>query len=191
MLASSLRSTSLAEAQARAAKLKLMVFDVDGVLTDGSLFYTDEGVQLKAFNSTDGLGLRLLQNNSLTLAVISGRQVASVDVRMQSLGIEHVFQGTSDKLAVLQSLLVRLGLNAEQAGFMGDDLIDLRVMAACGFSAMPVDGHARLLPYADWVSSKAGGRGAVREACEFILAAQGKLDAVLASFLPSPTPVAP
>jgi 3-deoxy-D-manno-octulosonate 8-phosphate phosphatase (KDO 8-P phosphatase) len=116
--------------------------------------------------------------------VITGRNTRNVAARMQHLGIDLLFQGVKNKLEVMQDLLTKLGITAEEAGFMGDDIIDLQVMAACGFSATPADSHHLAKRYACLISSKDGGRGAVREVCEFILDAQGKLDAVLAPYLP-------
>ena len=175
---------AVTDAKARASRIKLMAFDVDGVLSDGSLFYTDEGIEIKAFNSLDGLGLNLLRKAGITIAVITGRNTRNVAARMQHLGIDLLFQGVKNKLEVMQDLLAKLGITAEEAGFMGDDIIDLQVMAACGFSATPADSHHLAKRYACLISSKDGGRGAVREVCEFILDAQGKLDAVLAPYLP-------
>lgn len=172
----------------KAQRIKLMAFDVDGVLSEGSLFYTDEGIELKAFNCLDGLGLHLLRQSGIQIAIITGRKTRCVEARMQSLGIDLLFQGIKDKLATMNELLAQLGLQPEEAGFMGDDIIDLKVMAACGFAAAPADAQELAKHYADLISSKAGGRGAVREVCEFILDAQGKLDAALAPFLPATAP---
>lgn len=168
----------------RAGHLKLMAFDVDGVLSDGTLFYTDEGIEIKAFNCLDGLGLNMLQKSGITVAIITGRKARCVELRMQHLGIDLVFQGIKNKLETMQELLSSLGISADEAGYMGDDIIDLQVMDACGFSATPADGHDLAKRYARLISSKNGGRGAVREVCEFILEAQGKLDAALAPYLP-------
>ena len=176
--------TSVDECRSRAARLKLMAFDVDGVLTDGSLYFTDTGTELKAFNVRDGQGMRMLQSVGVTLAVITGRESGSVTWRARNLGIEHVRQGVGDKLAVFHNLIGELGIDADQAGFMGDDIIDLRVMAACGFSAAPSDGHELARQQADYIATLPGGRGAVREVCEFILAAQGKLNTALAHYQP-------
>ena len=173
-------------AKAKARRLKLMAFDVDGVLSEGTLFYTDDGIELKAFNCLDGLGLHLLRQAGVKVAIITGRKTRCVEIRMQSLGIDLLFQGIKDKLTTMNELLERLGLSWEEAGFMGDDLIDLKVMAACGFAAAPADGQELAKRQADLISQKTGGRGAVREVCEFILAAQGKLDDVLAPYLPAP-----
>ena len=177
--------TTTEENRQRASQLKLMVFDVDGVMSDGGLFYSDEGVETKQFNCRDGLGLRLLQNSGLQIAIITGRKARCVEHRMANLGIDLLYQGVNNKLATLHELLARLGLRAHEAGFMGDDIIDLQAMAACGFSAAPADSHPLALRQAGFVSSLTGGHGAVREVCEFILAAQGKLDAALAPYLPA------
>ena len=174
------------ECRARAARLKLMAFDVDGVLTDGSLYFTDAGTEIKSFNTRDGQGMRMLQDAGVTLAIITGRDAACVTWRMKNLGIEHVYQGIGHKLTTFHALLAKLGLDPDEAGFMGDDVIDLQVMAACGFSAAPADCHELNRQRADYLASHPGGRGAVREVCEFILAAQGKLDAVFARYLASP-----
>lgn len=176
---------SIEESIARARGLKLMVFDVDGVMTDASLFFTDEGTEIKAFNARDGLGMTMLKNAGITLAIITGRDAACVEWRMKNLGIKHVHQGVGHKLSTFKNLLSKVGVEAHEAGFMGDDLIDLQVMAACGFSAAPADGHDLNRQQADFVATKPGGHGAVREVCEFILAAQGKLDKAFAAFLPA------
>jgi 3-deoxy-D-manno-octulosonate 8-phosphate phosphatase (KDO 8-P phosphatase) len=173
------------ECRARAGRLKLMAFDVDGVLTDGSLYFTDAGTEIKAFNARDGLGLTMLQKAGVTLAIITGRDAECVTWRMKNLGIEHVYQGTGHKLSTFRDLLAKLGVEPHEAGFMGDDVIDLQVMAACGFSATPADCHDLNREHADYIARHPGGRGAVREVCEFILAAQGKLDAILAPHLPT------
>ncbi len=173
------------DARSRASRLKLMAFDVDGVLSDGALFYTDAGSEIKAFNSLDGLGLNLLQRAGITVAIITGRNTPCVEKRMHSLGIPFIYQGVSDKLSTLRQLLEQLNLSADEAGYMGDDIVDLRIMHACGFSAAPADAHALARKFARTVSCRNGGRGAVREICEFILAAQGKLDEALAPYLPA------
>ena len=176
------------DTRARAARLRLMAFDVDGVMTDGGLTYADDGSESKTFNVRDGLGLKLLQDAGIEVAVITGRQSPCVAARMDNLGIAHLQQGIGDKLASMQALLDSLGIVAEEAGYMGDDIVDARIMDACGFSAAPADAHDLTKQYARFVSSKIGGRGAVREVCEFILDAQGKLDAALAPYLPTPKP---
>ena len=179
---------SLSDAKARASRLKLMAFDVDGVLTDGSLYFADDGSEMKAFNTQDGAGLKLLQRAGIQVAILTGRKAPCVEKRMQNLKIDLLFQGVTNKLETMQGLLAQLNLDLNEAGFMGDDLIDLQVMAACGFSAAPGDAHDLAKRHAQLISSKPGGHGAVREVCEFILEAQGKLDAAIAPFLPGAKP---
>lgn len=176
---------SLEECRTRAARLKLMVFDVDGVLTDSSLYFTDAGTEIKVFSARDGHGLRMLQAAGVTLAIITGRNTPCVTWRMKNLGIEHVYQGIGHKLTTFHELLATTGIAADEAGFMGDDVIDLQVMAACGFSATPSDCYDLNRLYADYIATRPGGRGAAREVCEFILSSQGKLDAALAAYLPA------
>lgn len=171
-------------ARDRARRLKLMAFDVDGVLTDGALYYTDEGVEIKAFNTLDGHGLKMLQKFGVKVAIITGRKARCVELRMQNLGIDLLFQGIEDKWETMQSLLARLGITAAEAGYMGDDVVDLPAMTACGFSAAPADGHSLTKRHARMIATKAGGHGAVREVCEFVLDAQGKLEDALAPYLP-------
>ncbi|EXI65324.1 MAG TPA: phenylphosphate carboxylase subunit delta [Candidatus Accumulibacter phosphatis] len=171
------------EAQTRARRLRLMAFDVDGVLSDGSLFYTDEGVEIKAFNTLDGCGLKMLAQAGITVAIITGRRARCVELRAQNLGITHLYQAVDDKLGQMKRLLAELGLGADEAGYMGDDLPDLPLMRACGFSATPQDAHALVRDHAWLVTARGGGRGAVREACDFILAAQGRLGELIAPYL--------
>ena len=168
-----------------AKRLKLMAFDVDGVMTEGSLYYTDNGVEIKAFNGPDGVGLRMLQRAGIKLAIITGRKSRCVELRMKDLGIELVYQGIENKLETLHQLLDELGISADEAGYMGDDIVDLQVLDACGFSAAPADCQERVKSYVQVISSKDGGRGAVREVSEFILSARGELEQALAYYLPA------
>jgi 3-deoxy-D-manno-octulosonate 8-phosphate phosphatase (KDO 8-P phosphatase) len=177
---------SIEECLTRARRLKLMIFDVDGVLTDGSLYFADDGSEIKVFSARDGQGMSMLKMAGLTLAIITGRNAPCVGWRMKNLGVEHVYQGVGNKLAVFHELLAKLGVEAGEAGFMGDDIIDLQVMDACGFSATPADSYELNRQRADYLARYPGGHGAAREVCEFILAAQGKLDAILARYLPVP-----
>lgn len=170
-------------AHVRASKLRLMAFDVDGVLTDGSLYYTDEGVEIKAFNTLDGHGLKMLQQAGITVAIITGRRARCVELRAKNLGIEHLFQGVENKFAQMRALLAELAIDADEAGYMGDDIVDLPVMRALGFSATTADGHALMNKHVNFVSTRNGGRGAAREVCDFILHAQGKLEPALAAYL--------
>jgi 3-deoxy-D-manno-octulosonate 8-phosphate phosphatase (KDO 8-P phosphatase) len=171
------------DAAQRARSLRLMAFDVDGVMTDGTLYYTDAGSELKGFNTLDGLGLKLLMQAGIEVAIITGRRAPCVEARAANLGIHRLYQGVEDKLGTLCALLAELGIELEEAGYMGDDVVDLAVMRACGFSAAPADAHALAQRYAALVSRRDGGRGAVREVCEFILDAQGRLDDALAPWL--------
>lgn len=173
------------DALQRASRVKLMIFDVDGVLTDGSLFFNHLGEEYKAFNSLDGHGLRMLRESGTRLAIITGRRAPCVEWRMRNLRIDLLRQGVDDKLAALDGLLAELGLSAAEAGYMGDDVIDLRVMDACGFAAAPANAHPLAKQYAHLITERSGGYGAAREVCEFILAGQGKLDAALAPYLPA------
>ncbi|MFA7292772.1 MAG: HAD hydrolase family protein [Rhodocyclaceae bacterium] len=172
------------DATLAARKLRLMAFDVDGVMTDGSIYYTDEGTELKAFNALDGAGLKMLEKAGVTVAIITGRKAPCVELRARNLGIPRLYQGVHDKSACLNTLLAELGLTADEAGYMGDDVMDLAVMGLCGFSAAPANGHDSVLQRAALVTRKQGGHGAVREACDFILSAQGKLEEVIAPWLP-------
>lgn len=171
------------DARQRAARIKLMAFDIDGVMTDGGLLYTDDGRELKIFNVMDGLGLKLLQRAGIDLAIVTGRTSGVVAARARDLGINHVFQGVSDKEATVRQLLETLGIHWSEAAFMGDDLIDLRVMARCGLALAPANAHPLAKERAHAVTDASGGRGAVREAAEFVLAAQGKLEGVFAPYL--------
>lgn len=171
--------------RASARKLKLMAFDVDGVLSEGSLYYTDEGTELKVFNSLDGVGMKMLESVGITVAVITGRKAPCVPHRMKNLGIDILYEGISDKHTTMLELCTKLGISVDEAGYMGDDIVDLHVLDLCGFSAAPADAHDMVTRFVQFTSSKIGGRGAVREVCEFILDAQGKLDAALAPYLPA------
>ncbi len=171
------------DTQTRASRIKLVAFDIDGVMTDGGLHYTDDGHELKTFNVQDGLGLKLLQRAGLELAIVTGRNSGVVAARATDLGIAHVFQGVGDKRATVAALLARLGLRWQDCAFMGDDLIDLAVMAECGLAIAPANARPLVCERAHAVTSASGGHGAVREAAEFILAAQGRLASLLAAYL--------
>lgn len=160
--------------QQRAARIKLVIFDVDGTLTDGSLHYGAGGEEQKVFHVQDGYGMKQLQRAGLTLAIISGRQSAAVTRRMQDLGIEHVFQGDEHKLPIFERLLQRLGLEAAQAAHMGDDLPDLPLLQRVGLAVAPANALPAIKQVVHHVTVAHGGRGAVREFCDLILAAQGR-----------------
>ena len=159
----------------RAARVRLAVFDVDGVLTDGRLYYGAGGEELKVFHVHDGQGLKRLQAAGVTLAVISGRDSAAVTRRMQDLGVEHVFQGDEHKLPIFERLLKKLGLTAEQCACVGDDLPDLPLLQRAGLAVAVANAQAPVKEAAHYVTTAWGGRGAAREVCDLILAAQGRL----------------
>lgn len=160
-----------------------MAFDVDGVLTDGRLYYNDRGEETKAFNSLDGHGLKILAAHGVTLAIITGRRSPTVEHRAHNLGIERLYQGVEDKRGAMLTLLGELGLAADAAGYMGDDVVDLPVMRLCGLAAAPANAHPLVRQYAHWLAAARGGEGAVRELCDFVLAARGALDAAHAAYL--------
>ena len=169
--------------QQLAQNIQLVIFDVDGVLTSGALYFDNEGQEYKAFHSKDGHGLRMLQECGLQAAIITGRQSKLVQHRMSDLGIEHVFQGFRDKRPAFQELLSLTGLKPDQIAYMGDDVIDLPVMTQVGMSIAVQDAHAFVIQHADYVTQTPGGRGAAREAIEFILQAKGLLQNKLESYL--------
>jgi 3-deoxy-D-manno-octulosonate 8-phosphate phosphatase (KDO 8-P phosphatase) len=160
----------------KAQPLALMGFDVDGVLTDGTLYFGPQGDELKAFSSLDGHGIKLLANSGIEVVIISGRRSRALELRAENLGIRELHMGICDKRQCMADLLAARKLDFSQAGYMGDDIVDLTVLRACGFSATPGDGHAEVRCHVDYVCRAGGGHGAAREVCELILAAQGKLD---------------
>lgn len=171
------------ELQAKAQKIRLMIFDVDGVLTDGSLILSGSGQELKSFHSRDGLGMKMLQASGVSIAIITGRQSDVVALRMKSLGIEHVFQGQRNKLPAFETLRDQLGLDNEQVAYVGDDIVDLPIMSRIGLAIAVHDAHHLVKQRAHWQTTAVGGRGAAREACEFIMAAQGTLDTAQEPYL--------
>lgn len=172
--------------RASAAKVRVLVLDVDGVLTDGSLYLGDNGVEYKAFYSRDGHGMKLLMASGVQLAVITGRRSNVVAERMAALGVAHVYQGDDRKGPIFDALLKALALAPEQAAYVGDDLVDLPVMTRCGLAIAVADADPRVRRAASFTTRCAGGRGAVREVCELLLEAQGNLHAALAPWLGEP-----
>lgn len=156
----------------RAARVRLVVFDVDGVFTDGRLYYGAKGEQLKTFHVRDGHGIKLLLRNGIDVAVISGRRSSAVTHRMRELKIRHVFQGQDDKLSVLQKLLQKLSLTWKQVACVGDDLVDLPPLKSAGLPIAVADAQAEILTAARYVTRARGGEGAVREVCDLLLAAR-------------------
>jgi 3-deoxy-D-manno-octulosonate 8-phosphate phosphatase (KDO 8-P phosphatase) len=171
------------DALARAKQLKLMIFDVDGVLTDGTLYYSERGEELKAFNIQDGLGIRMLRKHGVEVALITARTSRAVELRAASLGIAHLHQGAEDKRGAFAALLAQMNLAAVQSGYMGDDLLDLPLITRCGFAATVPAAPEALKSRAHYVTRAPGGHGAVREVCEFILRAQGALERAIGAYL--------
>jgi 3-deoxy-D-manno-octulosonate 8-phosphate phosphatase (KDO 8-P phosphatase) len=167
----------------KAARIRLVIFDVDGVLTDGSLFLGDDGQEYKAFNSRDGHGMKMLQSNGVTIAIITGRSSQVVSHRMASLGIEHVYQGARDKVPAYVELRGNLGLDDDQVAYVGDDIVDRPVMCKVGLAIAVQDAHELVKKHAHWQTPSRGGRGAARDVCELLLEAQGKLDDELRKYL--------
>lgn len=170
-------------AMAKAARLVLMGFDVDGVLTDGTLYFSSLGDEIKGFSSRDGHGLKMLQRAGVEVAIVSGRSSRALELRAENLGIAALHMGIEDKRALLDGLAARRGIELARIGYMGDDVVDLPILRTCGFSATVADAHDEVLSRVDYVATRAGGRGAVREVCELILRAQNKWDAAMAEYL--------
>lgn len=158
----------------RAQSIRLALFDVDGVLTDGSLYFDASGEALKRFNALDGHGLKMLQQQGIEVGIISARQSAALNKRLDNLGIKHQLTGISNKLSAMNDLLASLKISADHACFTGDDIIDLEVMQACGIRFTVENGHYSIKTIADWVSPFKGGEGAVRAICDLILYAKSE-----------------
>ncbi len=167
----------------RAQKIRLVIFDVDGVLTDGRLILDDRGTEYKAFHSRDGHGMKMLQETGVRIGIITGRSSEVVTHRMASLGIEHVYQGQKDKLVAYADLKTKLALHAEQIAYVGDDVVDLPVMRQVGLAIAVADAHTWVKKHAHWQTSQPGGHGAARDACELIMEAQHKLASKLNEYL--------
>jgi 3-deoxy-D-manno-octulosonate 8-phosphate phosphatase (KDO 8-P phosphatase) len=163
----------------RARGVRLMIFDVDGVLTDGTLLYGPRGEALKAFSAHDGHGLKMLAESGVACALLSGRRSAAVARRAAELGIKHVLQGIEDKLAAARAFAIPL----HRVGFMGDELVDLPVLTRCGFACAPREAPEAVKSRAHYVARAAAGRGAAREVCELVMRAQSTLEPALARYL--------
>ncbi len=167
------------DAVQRARRVALMVFDVDGVLTDGSLYIGAQGELMKAFDVRDGHGIKLLREAGIEVAILTARRSEIVTARAKELGIARVLQGQADKLAGFDQLLTDTGIAADACGYIGDDWPDLPVLARAGFAATVADACAEVKAAAHWIATAPGGRGAARELAEFILRAQGRFDDLL------------
>lgn len=170
--------------QARARNIKLLLLDVDGVLTDGKLYFDNQGGESKAFHTLDGHGIKMLQKTGVNVGIITGRRSALVARRAQDLGMSPLIQGREDKWQALTEQLDTLKLQPEQIAYMGDDWPDLAVMTRVGLALSVPNGHTSVIERAHWVSQKSGGAGAVREACDFIMQAQGTFENALKHYLP-------
>lgn len=167
----------------QAQAIRLIAFDIDGIMTDGGLYLSDSGEEFKRFNSLDGHGLKMLKASGVELAIITGRTSRCVELRARNLGIAHLFQGVEDKLATMQALLTRLDIPAAAAAYMGDDVVDLPVMRRMALALTVPEAPQVVRDHAHYVARRSGGQGAVREVCELIMSAQGTLDAQLAPYL--------
>lgn len=169
----------------RAKPLRLLTLDVDGVLTEGKLYLSERGESLKAFNTLDGLGIKLLRQAGVEVAIITGRSSPIVSQRAHKLGIEHIYLGCEDKQAAAAELRQKLQLQGEQTAHMGDDLPDLGAMHPDGFAISVPNAHPLLIEHAHYCTERAGGQGAVREVCDVIMLAQGVLASTVARYYPS------
>lgn len=167
------------EVFARASAIKLVIFDVDGVLTDGGLYLSDDGQEYKVFHSRDGHGMKMLQYTGVRIGIITGRTSQVVNHRMENLGITHVYQGQQVKLPAYEHLLEKLNLQPHETAYVGDDVVDLAIMQRVGLAIAVQDAHPLVKQHAHWITPKPGGRGAARDACELIMEAQGTLEAQL------------
>ena len=171
------------ELQSKAALIQLILFDVDGVLTNGHIYFTDAGHEYKAFNSKDGVGIKLLLSTGVEVGVITARQSVVVERRLKELGVKHLYQSQTDKRGALKDISNQLGLCMEQIAYVGDDLPDLPLIRQVGLGMAVSDACEDVIRLSDYVLQTAGGRGAAREACELIMKAQGTWDPLLTSYL--------
>lgn len=164
---------------ARAAKIRLVIFDVDGVLTDGRLYFYPDGEEFKGFHARDSLGMKLLRSTGVETAIISGRTSPALAERKDSIGINHAYQGCQNKLGAFAELQALLSVTPEQIAHVGDDLLDLPLLRRVGLAIAVADSHPAIHPHAHWMTSKVGGSGAAREVCDLIMTAQGTFQQVI------------
>ena len=167
----------------KAAGIRLIIFDVDGVLTAGSLFLGDDGQEYKAFNSRDGHGIKMLKKYGIEVAIITGRTSQVVEHRMANLGVEHVYQGKLEKLPAYEELAAKLGIPASETAYVGDDVVDLPVMRRVGLAIAVQDAHPLVRTHSHWQTPSPGGRGAARDVCEMLMEAKGVLQDELNRYL--------
>jgi 3-deoxy-D-manno-octulosonate 8-phosphate phosphatase (KDO 8-P phosphatase) len=168
---------------ARASRIRLLIFDVDGVLTDGSLFVGDDGQEYKAFNSRDGHGIKMLLKYGIEVAVITGRTSHVVEHRMENLGITHVYQGRREKLPAYDELIAKLNVPEDAVAYVGDDVVDLPVMRRVGLAIAVQDAHSLVRRHSHWQTPSTGGRGAARDVCEMLMEARGVLEDEMSRYL--------
>lgn len=168
---------------ALAARIKLLVFDVDGVLTDGRLVIGDDGQEYKAFNSRDGHGIKMLQRHGVTVGIITGRTSEVVKHRVKDLQIKHVYQGCKEKLPLYRKLIAKLKLSPEQTAYVGDDVVDLPIMLRVGLAIAVQNAHPLAKHHAHWITPSIGGYGAAREVCEMLLHAQSAYHGEMRKYL--------
>lgn len=167
----------------KAAAIKLVIFDVDGVLTDGSLYYGHDGREYKVFHSRDGHGMKMLQASGVKIAIITARSSQAVTHRMENLGIEHVYQGQLEKLPAYIDVISKLGVHGHEVAYVGDDLVDLPLMIRAGLAISVQDAHPVVKKHSHWITPSLGGHGAARDVCELIMEAHGTLEARIQSYL--------
>jgi 3-deoxy-D-manno-octulosonate 8-phosphate phosphatase (KDO 8-P phosphatase) len=185
-------------AEDRARRIKVLIFDVDGVLTDGQLYFLPQtgpdgqqfGLEFKGFTAHDGLGITLARLGGLRVGLITKRESATVAIRAKDLRLEFVYQGQSNKMAAVEEILVRAGITLDELAYVGDDVVDLPVMRACGLSIATANARIQAKAASHYITPNPGGQGAGRDAIEFILAAQGKLDEAIDAFLDHDNPAA-
>jgi len=165
----------------QASQIRMLILDVDGVMTDGSIIMDQHGDELKAFNVRDGHGIKMLQRAGISVGIITGRSSKVVAARAHDLSIEFIIQGCLNKAEGLQHMQQQTGITAQHCAMMGDDVLDLPPMYACGLSLAPADAHHAVLNYTDWVSDQNGGRGAIRQAAEGLLLSIGQWDEIVKS----------
>lgn len=171
------------EIQSRAAQIKLLIMDVDGVLTDGHIYIRDNGEEIKPFHTLDGHGLKMLQASGVQTAIITGRDAPSVGIRVKQIGINHYYKGIHDKRAAYADLREKAGVEEHECAFIGDDVVDLPVMVRCGLPVAVPEAHWFALQHAAYVTRKTAGKGAVRELCDLIMQAQGTLEPALQEYV--------
>ena len=167
----------------KASQIKLLVMDVDGVLSNGQIIYDQNGHETKCFDVQDGFGIECLQKAGFKTAIITGRKSAMVDKRAKELNIDYYLQGRSDKLTALQEILADTDITLAECAYIGDDWVDIKALQAVGFAVAVANAHNEVIKRADMVTTRAGGHGAVRELCDLLLKATGNYETVLAKFL--------